>query len=244
MSTSAVAPRLSFFQRELLAFVESKARLRQGLCLATKTIAAHFGVTVRYVQKALKKLRELGEISREWDYGLRTRRRFYLGSEQPLLMNEREGVESTNSGASIDESPPIGALESVIEGIGDGVAVESSPHTIVESRPKADPIDSCAVSRLAGRVAKATRPDPTLPARMASVAKKWGIPWLAAAVQRLERKARFERIESPVGLIVNTLRGFKLDGGPPPTEEELYAQNHAAVNAELESAMKLWGITT
>ncbi len=238
MNTSAVSPKLSVFERQILEFVESKRHLAQGVCLATKTLAARFGVTIRYVQKALKRLRELGLVAREWDYNLRTRRRFYLGSGQPLLVNEQEFVQSTNLGAPTDDSPPISALERAKKESGDGGTEDTPPPPFVQpSDPKHEGSGPSAeaVREVVARVIKATRPDPTFPARVAGIARKWGHACLVAAVARLEEKAKAEMIREPMGYLVNTIKGFVEQGGPPPvlTEEEHWAAQSAKFEAEI-----------
>lgn len=218
------------------------------MCLATKTIAAHFGVTVRYVQKALKKLRESGKISREWDYGLRTRRRFYLGSEQPLLMNEQEGVESTNSGAPTAVSPldsPNRSLERA--SLGSGGEPEPpplAPQIDLSTETDKDELEPepAAMTAIVERVVNAVRPEPKLAERVADLARTWGLPCLAKAVERLERCARREPIRDARAYLAFTTRQIAADGGPGPdvTAPPPTASPGAALSAGDEALAAKW----
>lgn len=112
---------LTQFQQRVLGWVRSRASLPQGFCKATKTMAARFGCSVRYVQMAIRSLIDRGLIVREWDFGLKTRRRLRLPvsheaqTELALTQDvaaeaQNQGpdfVELTNSGSLADALPPI-----------------------------------------------------------------------------------------------------------------------------------------
>lgn len=150
-------PRLSVFQRQILDLIRAKSHLKQGVCQATKTLAERFGVSVRYVQAAIKRLRELGLIDRVWDYGLRTRRRLYAtGSQAPSAapeqppetppeappMNALLCAESTNGSALTGGFPPIRALKREERELNDDdPKVEIPPAPLPPSMPP-DPSSS------------------------------------------------------------------------------------------------------
>ena len=97
----AAAPRpevpvkMTHFQARVWAWLQSRSHLPQGICHAAATLARSFGCSVRYVQRTLKHFVQVGILRRVVDYGLRTRRRFFVvdsAAAMPLFP-ARAGVE-------------------------------------------------------------------------------------------------------------------------------------------------------
>lgn len=163
---------------------------------------------------------------------------------QPLLAADRgaEDVAPEGPRAWPQEPPPPDppSRNEPQTGGPDGCAAPppggpiSAPREGAEGTP-----DPEALREVVGRVAKVSPPDPRLAARLAGVARRWGLPWVAAAVSRLEAKAQAEPVGNPVGYIVGALKGFRADGGPPlPPEspEERRARAEVEYEAMLERA--------
>lgn len=106
--------------------------------------------------------------------------------------------------------------EELLDGALDGGPAAPPPPTDspLDQKAGSEP-DPGAVRQVVERVARVSPPDPSLPARLAAVAKKWGLSFLLPATDRLERKAARERLENPVGFLVAAMKGMQLDGGPP-----------------------------
>ena len=80
--------RLTQFQSRVWYWLQSRSHLSHGICQAAETLARSFGCSRRYVERTLKFFLDLGVLRRVADYGLRTRRRFFVvGSpaETPLF---------------------------------------------------------------------------------------------------------------------------------------------------------------
>ncbi|MDR3639046.1 MAG: helix-turn-helix domain-containing protein [Isosphaeraceae bacterium] len=227
----AVNAKLTQFQLRVLEFFERNQHKLQGVCQATKTLATKFGVSISYIQKTLKRLRELGLISRVWDYALRTRRRFFLGEppEPPLFADQTDveppavngllSVQSTDSCPSRNELPPdppieVPGGEFKGEAIGDGPTSPSptpSISTATETR-KATPQE---IREAISKAAPVLRVDEaSARKRIVALARQWGLSWVVAAIDRAAEKQATEPLRNPVGYVVRTLEGFAAEGGP------------------------------
>lgn len=205
---------LTQFQQRVLEIVRRASKLPQGLCLATKTIAAKLGCSISYVQKALKELRERGFVDRQWDFGLKTRRRFRVASApgqgefsavQNRLETHREppigSVDSADSSPSIPPSPPISSGESSKEDNG------KAPSPVINEPKNEEPLIAKAVETLGV-------PRPAAEKIVADAARKApGRDYVAAALE-ITRKAS-GRVDSLVGYFFGTLRGLAATGQLP-----------------------------
>lgn len=274
---------LTQFQKRVLDFIESRKHLAQGVCLSTKTLATRFGVCTSYVQKTLRRLIGLGLVVRSFDYGLRSRRRFYPAGQCPAtpLFGGREQalpahvdptidpassppatpfVDGLQSVQSTDSSPfiPLPPLEPPYKVSGDiqeeetGSKASPPPGAIESIHPgpeqpgpeptpaAASPIPPSVPAADPELVAKAAKVHPAHPAParwLAPFLARWSRPWVAAALDRAEAKAKGAPLTNPPGYVHNTLRGFEAEGGPPapaPTMEEIEARKRAERKAGME----------
>jgi hypothetical protein len=51
--------------------------------------------------------------------------------------------------------------------------------------------------------------------KVVALAKRWGLSWVVAAIDRAEAKAAAEPLRNPSGYVVRALEGFQAEGGPP-----------------------------
>lgn len=210
---------LTQFQQRVLDWLRSKRHLAHGICHATATIARLFGVSESYVRKTLRVLLNRGHITREWDYGLRTRRRIRLPDQAveptlfpdapegdvappaPDLMTGQESRQSRDNSpvtTGVPPDPPIAG-----PGGEDSQAAGATPP----------PHQVAALIRQAERTVPS---DPSVGRRVANLLGRWRPDWVAAALDRLDSKVRRHAVPSPVGYVVGVLRGFERDGGPAP----------------------------
>ena len=75
--------RLTQFQSRIWEWLQSRSHLSHGICQAAETLARSFGCSRRYVERTLKFFLDLGVIRHVVDYGLRTRRRFFVTGSPP-----------------------------------------------------------------------------------------------------------------------------------------------------------------
>ena len=90
---------LTHFQRRLLALLERYRHKPQGVCYATATLAEMLRCSVRYVQEGLRALRTFGLLVLRRDYGLKTRRRYFLAGAAPAdcPLFDPPAIAGTNS---------------------------------------------------------------------------------------------------------------------------------------------------
>lgn len=247
----AVDAKLTQFQRRVLEFIERNSHKPQGICQATRTLADRFGVSVSYVQKTLKRLRDLGLISRVWDYALRTRRRFFLGDPPTPLLNGPESAQSTDQSPFTDDIPPDPPIEDSGEKLqGESASGdEGSPTSLSPSEPNMSEIRKATPDEVRAVVEKATpvlRLDPeTTRAKITAWAKRWRLSWVISALERAAEKAASETLRNPSGYVVRTLESFAVEGGPtvaePPPPAESILDRIRRLEAEEEAFLASLG---
>jgi len=236
---------LTQFQQRVLGWIRARAaKLKQGFCLATKTIAAKFGCSVSYVQKAVKVLIERGLIAREWDYTLKTRRRFRLPSQatgQSELSFTQGAPEThqetpTESVHSADYSAPTKAIPPISSGESDKKEDNGPPASSSSFEPEGSLISKA--SEVLG-VPKAAAAKIVTEAT-AKASEPAHVDAALDAVQRAGAKAR-----NPISYLFGTLANFVLQGGPRvPAPAPAPPVLHFHVAAPLSIDPRLVGVTT
>lgn len=112
-----------------------------------------------------------------------------------------------------------------------------------DSKSEADseppPPEVCALVAKARKVLPA---DPHVEQRITALLKRWAAPWLSMALDRLDRKQRRERVDTPLSYLHGVLQGFQREGPPVLAPVPVYqrdpaerARIHADFTARLEA---------
>jgi len=229
-SPAILGVHLTHFQARVWTWLEGRSHLPQGICHAAATLARSFGCSVRYVQRALKFFVGLGVLKRVVDYGLRTRRRFFV-VDSPAAMPLFPAVRESSS------PPPktnfLGALECAESAHSSALTIELPPHPPIEvsgetidcgggQGPEPPPPEVCSLDpteeHLGALVEQVRQVLPEHPAPapwIRSLVGRFTVAWVQAALRRAaERRTAGAAIGT--GYIVGTLAGFADEGGPPP----------------------------
>ncbi len=102
--------RLTQFQARVWAWLQEGRHLPQGICYAAESMAQKFGCSRRYVERTLKFFIDLGVLRRIIDYGLRTRRRFFVvdpPADTPLHAPKRATQPAPPGDQFVDAITPI-----------------------------------------------------------------------------------------------------------------------------------------
>lgn len=248
--------KLTQFQARVWQWLTRHHDPRRGICQATKTIAAKFGVSVRYVQVTLRRFRDLGVLDRVFDYGLRTRRRLLL--KTPPATNSLGALQcahSAHSSAPTNDSPPDPLLcvsgDELEEGIGGGgipdapcdpEPVAFSPPPPVSDSPSLEPEKTASEpaqappkatpEQVESLVELAREVFPAQPRQwVTGLARRWSLRWVRAALARAKAKGGVR-----TGYVIRTLEGFAAEGGPPAelADPEAEARKKAESRREIE----------
>lgn len=229
-------------------------RLAKGhdTCLsATRTIAAKLNCSERTARNALNALQAAGLVEIVRDYSLRTRRRIVLvwrtNGELVPCVTANPSAESRAASAVTDGSPPIINISEEVskkQGVSDGsrAPVPPPPSRVLSENLRGGEAEATPdeIASVAARAAPVLRlAEPAARAKVAALAKRWGLPWVVAALGRAEKKAALEPLVSPSAYLVRTLKGFEAEGGPgaaPLTQEEFLAARDAAIREQLDRA--------
>ncbi len=244
---------LGAFARLLIPILERKARGFAECWSSNETLASALGCCERTLRHALDQLEHSGLILRIRDYSLKSRRRIkLLWKECRDLFSSSVAADTSPdleahfaASSEVPPHPPIEVPEGSSEKESD---VEPQPTALEtplpscppqkpqqEERRKATPaeVDAAAV-----KAAPILRVDtPTARARVVALAKRWGLSWVVAALERAEVKAAQEPLRNPSGYVVRTLEGFQAEGGPPapppaPISDAEFMARLDAVEAE------------
>lgn len=259
-----VQPSLDFCRRadlsstaKLLAEVlerETRPRFGHSL-LSTETLGVLIGRSVRTVQLALAELGRRGLVAvrrcRRW-LGLVVNSGHVISllwRAEPLLSGAMD-CASPAQWIAPDFGPPTppcivseDGLEIEADGTRTGDPDPTPPPPDVSdpapaSRRKATPDEvRAAVAKAASVLRVDVR---SARARVVALARRWGLSWVVAALDRAARKQAFEPLRNPPGYVQRTLEGFEAEGGPPAppppalSDEELLARLNRA-DAEREA---------
>lgn len=216
--------KLTHFQARLWDWLQARRHLERGICQATRTIAGLFGVSVRTVQLAMKFFLDMGVLDRHFDYGLRTRRRYFLATPPTNSFGATDCAESAQPVAPTSVpplEPPIEVSGEREEGTGDGGCAAAAgpppPPGIHEAPPteETQPPLKATPEQVAELVEQAAKVFPSQPKQwVLALARTWTLSWVRAAIGRAGAK-RAEGAEVRTGYVVRTLQGFAAEGGPP-----------------------------
>ena len=223
--------KMTHFQARVWAWLQSRSHLPQGICHAAATLARSFGCSIRYVQRALKHFVQVGILRRVVDYGLRTRRRFFVvdsAAAMPLFpaapessapaaatnfLGALECADSAHSSALTSAPPPPDPpieVSGETTDYGGGPGAEPPPLLVCAPEPTEERLIALADE------ARQAIPEHPLPAAwIKSLVDRFGFGWVQAAMRRAQKRRRTGATVG-TGYVIATLNGFALEGGPPP----------------------------
>lgn len=151
------SPELTQFQRRVLDWFKARSHLAHGICYSTKRIAEWLGSKVRYLQLAIQELLERRLLRKVLDYGLKTRRRYFVVGDpvadpvaappptppepapEPPFVSALECAQSAHWSALTTEvppDPPNRSLERELKESGDDdSAAVAAPEPVAISEP-------------------------------------------------------------------------------------------------------------
>jgi hypothetical protein len=230
--------KLTQFQLRVWEWLQSRSHLSQGICQAAETLARSFGCSRRYVERTLKFFLELGVLRRVTDYGLRTRRRFFVvgtAAESPLFPIYQGDVErqidvpvplpvqtnslgalqcaqSAHSSALTDDPPPDPSIEVSGEISNMGVGGEATPPPPEVCAPDSEEEQ---IAALADQVRHVIPEHTPTAGWVRNLVARFSLPWVQAAIRRAQDR-RAAGADIRTGYVIATLKGFREEGSPPP----------------------------
>lgn len=226
---------------------ETERRFQHCL-LSSEMIGALVGRSVRTAQLALAELARKGLVlvqrCRRWRGLLINSGHVItlLWRAEPPLCGAIDCARPAQEIApdSIPPIPPIEESEDVFEREADSmrpIAPAPPPPPNSQESRKATPDEVREAVAKASHVLRLD--EPAARSRVLSLARRWGLSWVVAALERASAKQVFEPLRNPAGYVLRTLQGFQAEGGPPappPTlsDEELTARLDR-VDAEREA---------